>query len=62
MSSVERQINVDLDADENATQAIVEERRELEIVVRNMDREEEARLIADLTEIGYKREVISLER
>lgn len=33
-----------------------------EIVIRNMDREEEARLIADLTEIGYKREVITCER
>jgi len=31
MSSVERQIDVDLDADENAARAVVEERRELEI-------------------------------
>jgi hypothetical protein len=31
MSSVERQIDVDLDADRNAVRAVVEERRELEI-------------------------------
>jgi hypothetical protein len=31
MSSVERQIDVDIDADENAVRAIVEERRELKI-------------------------------
>ena len=31
MSSVERQIDVDLDADENAAQAVFEERRELKI-------------------------------
>lgn len=33
-----------------------------EIVLRNMDRDEEARLIAELTDIGYKREVIRCER
>ena len=31
MSSVERQIDIDLDADQNAARAVVEERRELEI-------------------------------
>ena len=32
------------------------------IVLRNMDREEEARAIADLTELGYTRGVIRVER
>ncbi len=33
-----------------------------EIVLRNMDREEEERAIEDLRELGYKREVITIER
>ena len=33
-----------------------------QIVLRNMDREEEERVVNDLTEIGYKREVIRVER
>jgi len=32
------------------------------IVLRNMGREEEKRAIEDLTEIGYNREVIQIER
>lgn len=32
------------------------------IVLRNMERDEEERAIADLTDLGYKREVIRVER
>ena len=32
------------------------------IVLRNMEREEEKRAIEDLIDIGYKREVIRVER
>jgi len=35
---------------------------EPKIVLRNMSREEEQRAIEDLTEIGYKREAIRVER
>ena len=36
--------------------------REPTIVLRNMSREEEQRAIEDMTEIGYKRDTIQIER
>jgi len=39
MSSVERQVDVDLDADENAARAVVEERREVALTAAVYDLE-----------------------
>ena len=61
MSSVERQVDVGLDADENAAVAVVEERRELNIsVLFNADGE--LRLWQDSAGwSGYKREQVDGE-
>ncbi|ELZ39152.1 hypothetical protein C463_17598 [Halorubrum californiense DSM 19288] len=61
MSSVERRIDVDLDADDNAAQAIVEERRELKIS-ELFNNNGELRLWQDSAGCsGYKRDEIDGE-
>jgi hypothetical protein len=61
MSSVDRRIDVDLDTDENAAVAVVEERREVEID-ELFDENDELRLWQDSAGwSGYLREVVDGE-